>query len=622
MKPLHIIYIFILLFASCAMSGCSDSERMNTFNEIENRIGNDPKVAVRYVDSLNADIGWKEGMNAAERARFDLLRVKSADKAYVRHTSDSLIRTVLEYYEKHPGSKQYPEALYYGGRVYSDLGDSPTALRYFQHALDALPTKGNEELMAKVLSQTARLMNRMRMYDEALKYLDEAIRIESQLNDTSNLAYDYELSGALFMHADSLNQAKERFGKALALCKTGTALQARQYTYLAAAEYKSGNIGEAVRLISGMPDRITGTYRTTSMGYAAIIYLEARQYDSARYYAERILDEKDPRNRRIAYSILLSPHVKEMLLPDSVENYYVRYGEEVSEFAENNNREACAFSNAIYNYGIHDRRRQQAEDDKKTYAIAGLCLLLAVLGLCLAVAVIRQRNNRNKLDLYEALENIRTLRSLLVSAHSEKEAQDNGMETECKPVTDNDENQNEDATPDNTTGSEFLSDDEKSCLEVTSVCADVETEDERLRLILRKELLGLITVSSKYTRPSKNYIVPERIAKSEAYKDVCRSLETGKALPPDATIWQDLKKLAGEVWPGLQDKLNMLAGARIKEKDYRLCLLIKLGFSPTDITILSGRTKGTISSRRARLCKEILGENAGANGFDIVILSL
>ena len=622
MKPLHIIYIFILMFASYAMSGCSDSERVNTFNEIETRIGNDPKTAVRFVDSLNADIGWKDGMNAAERARFDLLRVKSADKAYVRHTSDSLIRSVLGYYEKHTRSEQYPEALYYGGRVYSDLGDSPTALRYFQQALDALPEKGNEELMAKVLSQTARLMNRMRMYDEALKYLDEAIRIESQLNDTSSLAYDYELSGALLLHADSLNRAKEQFGKALALCRPETALQARQYTYLAAAEYKSGNIGEAVRLISGMPDRITGTYRTTSMGYAAMIYLEAHQYDSARYYAERILYEKDPRNRKIAYSILLSPHVKEMLPPDSVENYYVRYGEEVSEFAENNNREACVFSNAIYNYGIHDRRRQQAEDDKKTYAIAGLCLLLAVLGLCLTVAVIRQRNNRNKLDLYEALENIRTLRSLLVSAHSEKEAEDNGMETECKPVTDNDGNQNKETAPDNTTGPEFLSDNEKSCLDMTSVCADVETEDERLRLILRKELLGLITVSSKYTRPSKNYIVPERIAKSETYKDVCRSLETGKALPPDATIWQDLKKLAGEVWPGLQDRLNMLAGSRIKEKDYRLCLLIKLGFSPTDITVLSGRTKGTISSRRARLCKEILGENAGANGFDIVILSL
>ena len=599
MKPLHIIYIFILLFASCAMSGCSDNEHVNTFNEIENRIGNDPKVAVRYVDSLNADIGWKEGMNAAERARFDLLRVKSADKAYVRHTSDSLIRSVLGYYEKHTRSEQYPEALYYGGRVYSDLGDSPIALRYFQQALDALSGEADQRLRSTVLSQTARLMNRMRMYDQAQTYLKEVIAINEQSRDSACLAYDYELSGAIYMHTDSLDQARILFDKALALSEPGSGMEARQYTYLAAIQYERGNFKDAARLISGMPGRISGTYRTTSMGYAAQIYLETGQYDSAIYYADKILKEKDTRNHRIAYGVLLSPRLRRLLPPDSVGSYYLRYGEEIAEFADNNNREACAFNNAIYNYGIHDRRRQQAEDDKKTYAIAGLCLLLAVLGLCLTVTVIRQRNNRNKLDLYEALENIRTLRSLLVSAHSEKEAENNGMETECKPVTDNDENQNEDTTPDNTTDSEFLSDDEKSCLDVTSVCADVETEDERLRLILRKELLGLITVSSKYTRPSKNYIVPERIAKSEAYKDVCRSLETGKALPPDATIWQDLKKLAREVWPGLQDKLNMLAGSRIKEKDYRLCLLIKLGFSPTDITVLSGRTKGTISSRRA-----------------------
>ena len=75
------------MFASYAMSGCSNSERVNTFNEIETRIGNDPKTAVRFVDSLNADKGWKEGMNAAESARFDLLRVKSSDKAYICHSA-------------------------------------------------------------------------------------------------------------------------------------------------------------------------------------------------------------------------------------------------------------------------------------------------------------------------------------------------------------------------------------------------------------------------------------------------------------------------------------------------------------------------------------------------------
>ena len=118
-------YTLLILLVICMITGCNDRARENSFDEIENRISADPKAAVLFVDSLAADSTWSSGMSKAERARFDLLRVKSADKAYVRHESDSLIRTVLGYYEKHTGSEQYPEALYYGGRVYSDLGDSP-----------------------------------------------------------------------------------------------------------------------------------------------------------------------------------------------------------------------------------------------------------------------------------------------------------------------------------------------------------------------------------------------------------------------------------------------------------------------------------------------------------------
>ena len=88
-------YTLLLLLVVCMMTGCGDRARENSFNEIESRISADPKAAVQYVDSLAADSTWSAGMSKAERARFDLLRVKSADKAYVRHTSDSLIRTVL-----------------------------------------------------------------------------------------------------------------------------------------------------------------------------------------------------------------------------------------------------------------------------------------------------------------------------------------------------------------------------------------------------------------------------------------------------------------------------------------------------------------------------------------------
>ena len=138
------------------------------------------------------------------------------------------------------------------------------------------------------------------MYDQAQTYLKEVIAINEQSRDTASLAYDYELSGAIYMHTDSLDQARILFDKALALSEPGSGMEARQYTYLAAIQYERRNFKDAARLISGMPGRISGTYRTTSMGYAAQIYLETGQYDSAIYYADKILKEKDTRNHRIA----------------------------------------------------------------------------------------------------------------------------------------------------------------------------------------------------------------------------------------------------------------------------------------------------------------------------------
>ena len=598
MKAREVIYIVILLSALLVLSGCAGDARDSRFDDIERHIDADPATALRYVDSLNADIGWKEGMNAAERARFDLLRVKSADKAYVRHESDSLIRTVLEYYEKHTGSEQYPEALYYGGRVYSDLGDSPTALRYFQQALDALSGETDLRLKGTVLSQTARLMNRMRMYDQAQTYLKEVIAINEQSRDTASLAYDYELSGAIYMHTDSLDQARILFDKALALSEPGSGMEARQYTYLAAIQYERGNFKDAARLISGMPGRISGTYRTTSMSYAAQIYLETGQYDSALYYADKILKEKDTRNHRIAYGVLLSPRLRRLLPPDSIGSYYLRYGEEIAEFADNNNREACAIGNAVYNYSIHERERQREEVKKNRYAIAGLILLTAVLALCLTIIYIRHRNRRNRLDLYEALENIGILRDLLKSAN----ARTIGTVKDVAPA----ENGNISA---------------EHAGKFAGILPAIK-EEERLRRKLRAELQELISVSSGHSRPSRTCILPKEITESETYGKLRGYLNRGEELPSGAPLWEELTELTNEIWPDFHDKLRLLIGSKINENDYHLCLLIRLGVSPTEIGVLLRRTKGTISSRRARLCKEILGENAGANRFDIIVLSL
>ena len=176
MNPRHILPMIAMLLAALAFSCGSSGGYSDVFAEAEKRISEHPDSATSYLDSLAADTAWTKDMRESHRARFSLLRVKAADKAYVRHTSDSLIRTALAYYGNHTDSEHYPEALYYCGRVYSDLGDLPTALRYFQTALDAVPNNDeNRKLRCHILSQTGRLLNSLRLYDKAIPYIEEVI---------------------------------------------------------------------------------------------------------------------------------------------------------------------------------------------------------------------------------------------------------------------------------------------------------------------------------------------------------------------------------------------------------------------------------------------------------------
>ncbi|WP_305036649.1 tetratricopeptide repeat protein, partial [Paramuribaculum intestinale] len=96
-----------------------------------------------------------------DRHYYNFLTVKARDKAYIVHTSDSLILDVINHFGRSP---KMAEALYYAGRVYSDLGDYPTALRYFHDALDRISDdpEDNNILRASIASQTARLMLNLR----------------------------------------------------------------------------------------------------------------------------------------------------------------------------------------------------------------------------------------------------------------------------------------------------------------------------------------------------------------------------------------------------------------------------------------------------------------------------
>ena len=580
MKPRHILPLIATLLAALAFSCGSGSGYGDVFTEAEKRIAEHPDSATSYLDSLAADTTWTKDMRESDRARFSLLRVKAADKAYVRHTSDSLIRTALAYYENHTGSEHYPEALYYGGRVYSDLGDSPTALRYFQQALDALKESNNDQLLTKALSQTARLLTSRRLYTEAIPYIDRAIKIEEQKKDTVSLMYDIEFAGAIRMHAGKYDEADKFFRQSLSMAKDlDTAFVIQNRMQLAAIRYYKKENDSALALIRPIVNISDHELRRTILTYAADIYLRANISDTAIAYAKELLSSPVSSERKHGYQVLLDNSLSAYVPKDSMEGYVREYRKILEDNWNQSENRQVQIQNSQFNYAFQEHKLKTAEDKALS---RGSWFIVAITGVCiLAILFIwsKIRNKKQRTELLKARDDINKL----------KESIDNMREA-----------------------LDYASDYSQTESGINRKEAE-DLSNRALRVELRERLLELSKSSTS------GYHVPSEISQSPVYTRLKDYLSKGMPIPEKDELWQDLKKTILGHNEKFLYHLNLLTGNDIRETHLRVCLLIKCGMTPTQMGILLGRTSGAISSRREQLCIRIFGRKMGNKVMDDIV---
>ncbi len=418
MKSLHTHPLIAMLLAVVAFSCGSGGSCGEIFDKAEKLIAVHLDSAMSYLEGLAADTAWTKAMRESDRARFSLLRVKAADKAYVRHTSDSLIRTALAYYENHTGSDHYPEALYYCGRVYSDLGDLPSALPYYQTALYNLPeNEDNKRFRIKILVQTAYIMDRMRLYDEAIPLVLENIKLSQELKDSSHMADAFQFLGAMYMHKEKYDTALNFMRKSQEILGgKNDRLSAKSDMYIAAIYYKQKKYVEALQVIRGLPERISGTYHPQALTYAAEIYLNNGIYDTAYMYADSIIKYPASNNRHIGYKILLKAPLRNLIPKDSLEVYYERYASLVNENLDRNADRLALIQASVYNYSMHQREKEAAVSEKDKFRTILIVVSLLAGACIILILYLKYTNKRQMLDLVIATRQIDYLRSELTAS--------------------------------------------------------------------------------------------------------------------------------------------------------------------------------------------------------------
>lgn len=577
--------LFILSLIPFVLFGCSSHKQDDRLTHIADIVSETPHSALAALDSINYS-----SLTDADQYFYDFLEIKAKDKAYITHTSDSLVLRVIDYYSSHNTLPVYPEALYYGGRVYSDLGDYPTALRYFQLSLDHITSDPEDlDLKNRALAQTGRLLTSLGLFQEAVPYIEAAIEINRQTNDTIGLIYNLQLLGGTHLRAENYSLAEKYLKESIANCN-GQAYahpSAISHMYLAATKYAQNHIDSARYMIRPVIDEVPHNVRNGALAYAARIYLKAGLPDSAYIFAKQLIAIPNTRQHHIGYLVLLSPQLRKFIPSDTLDRYIADYSSLLASLYDENDIQLSINQQSSYNYQLHDRRRAAAEQSNEHLWqwVTGCLFTIVVMGTI--ILFLKNRDKKHIIELQRALVCIGVL---------EQELAKSSDTMICRQESNNESNAVNHDVP----------------IPLSNIDGSNVTEKD-LRARLKDKLMTL------YQNGEGGCGVSPIILQSQAYLKLMELLKEEKTIKEEDGLWNDIEQIVLECSPKFRINLSLLTCGKLTLHDLHTALLIKCGIKPSQMTVLLGRSNGAIISRRESLCLKVLDEKLGVKVIDSII---
>ncbi len=573
---MRIFYSIITLLLILTF-GCHRQEHDPRLLRVADLAEHSCKEALAALDSIDPD-----DLSTGDRHFYDLLTIKTNDKNYITHTSDSLILDVISYYENHKDDPCYPEVLYYGGRVFSDLGDYPTSLKYFHRALEELEDDNkNLTLKGHALSQTGRLLNKMRMYREAALCLEEGIRVDSILRKEVDLMYDTQLLGIILQFDKNFPEDRKWLQKSRKIaCRLNMPDSAVADLFIARSYHQGKQLDSAYLRIAGIPDLVPSDFRNNAYSIAADIFMDLNMSDSAKKYAHLLINSIDPLNKLEGYEVILTPEMMDGIGTDTLRVYLKEYRRLLDRIMNGHQPQLEAEQQAHYNYTIHSRNAEKAFARSLGLQTAIIIIIFGVIVGGIVVLLIQRKRKNDYQRLLNRLADLEHLQQLTLS--------DNKLNL----ITVNEKAYN---NKENT--------------------FDREWSREELISEIRSRIEEMGKAGVKYE-------VPTAILKSESYAIIQDHISKEKILPEDSVHWNKLEQTVLQVSPYFKYHLHLLSTKTVRTSFYHIALLIKCGIPSRGICVIIGRQKGTVSNTRSNMAKLILGKQENTQSMDNIIRML
>ena len=538
-----------------------------------------PQRAMTLIDSLEGE----SAMNKSRHMKLLLLKAKVRNKLAMPMSTDSL-KGIADYFDKHGDSNERMLAYYIIGCVYQRSQDAPMALQYFHEAAakaDTTDSSCDFLTLHRIHVWSAEILKNQRAISDAFHENSLAFKYAMKAKDTLSAIITYEQKANIYSKQyliDSVISIREKLYGLYS-----------KYGYKREAAYslgplidiyaKNGNISKAKHALdvyekmSGRFDKYGNIKKGLEVHYAikGYYYLSINDYDSARLCFDKCLKTTSNYPNDFGYSYEgLTELYKKLHRPDSVAKYSELTRQMTDSFYARMSTEHLQQMQAMYNYNRYRQNAEEAEKDalrtKYISIIIIMAIMAAAIGGALAVRTYIMRKRRARVNEIKEYE-----RSISELKKARREL-------------------------------DILTENRQTRME--SLIKEKEEEIERLQKE-KAEYEKNKDIAARMTPFADEPVV--RILRRHAEKEhVMMSGEERKMLISLFDSYEEISRLK----------------AVLSESEYELCLLVKLGFAPSQINMLTGRSLQDIANIRKRMYNRITGKDGSSRDFDKFIKSL
>ena len=557
---------------------CTNKPYPQSLRVADSLIHNNPDSAVILLEELKRSMAFEP---QATQMYYQLQTIKAKDKAYITHTSDSLIKTVVKYYEERKDRERLPETYYYAGRVYRDLGDAPQALEYFFKAIESTKERTKYKLISRIYSQTGMLYLYQDTYDQALKVFRKAYQYCLLDKDSIGMVYSLRDIGRTFTTLNCPDSALYYYKGALKYAEQihnnhliGVVQGELSGLYIQLEMYP-----EAFAAIQCSNKYIKGHNIAPFYAILADYYYYTNQLDSATFYYTQTASFDDLYQKQGSYKGLGNIARKKGQYKEAMEYFdkYLIYTDSIKDIT---NTETIRKMQSLYNYQLKEKENSRLQHQAANYKLWNILLVFSLLSLVflfIAYHQFRKKKEQQRLVKQERIKQIQKDRYAQSNTYLEKNKE------------------------------------QIKVLELSLHKAEIEKD--QLRQDLLKAQKSLIEKTNEQITATQRVQKQSELAlkHSDIYKKFHFAVQ-GSDEKIGNDDWKELMCAVDEAYNQFTTRLLELYP--MKTIEIQVCVLIKIGLSPAQIAFITIRSRQAISSIRKRLYSKVMGKDGTPEQWD------